>query len=231
MSLIAQLSPLGFFAAGLAASGHCAMMCGPLIAMSAKRSTEKNDGEPPQLWLATLGPVVELQLGRVTSYTLLGSAAGLAGARFSEYVNPDSLANIRLGLLGLMMGLLALWLLRKPTSHQRCHASLESPQNRRSAWMRLPFTRGALLALLPCPLLFTVLIYCGLSASPLSGALNMLSFGIAGALLPSIAATWLLHWQFKYLAYSKAVAVVSLLGLGIGMTFFMSYLAPDIYCL
>ena len=207
------------------------MMCGPLIAMSAGRASENDRDQSPRAWLHTLGPVVELQLGRVLSYTLMGAAAGLAGARFSAYVSPEVLTHIRLGLLALMMCLLALWLFGKPSPHQRCHASLQATQSKGSSLTHSPFARGTLLALIPCPLLFTVLIYCGLSASPLNGALNMLSFGIAGALLPSIAATWLLQWQYKHLAYSKAVAVFSLLGLGIGMTFFMSYLGPDIYCL
>lgn len=227
MSLITQLSPMGFFAAGLAASGHCALMCGPLIALSANNrpsaSTALRQVAMPNVQLQAIG---QLQLGRVVSYSAMGMVVGMLGSQFSQAISPALAVNLRIGLLGVMAGLLALWWFRKPNPHAHCQSSLKS-----SGMTRSPFVRGALLAFIPCPLLITVLIYCGLTASPLTAGLSMLSFGVAAALLPSLAAAGLQHWQSKYLPYSRGIAVFSLLGLGISVAFFMPYFAPALACL
>jgi sulfite exporter TauE/SafE len=198
-------------------------MCGPLIAASANTNRAGGPDKPNQVQLLS---IIQLQLGRVASYTLLGIAAGYFAAQFSQYMNPELAAKLRLVMLLLMVGLLALWWFGKPKHSGLCQRSQHS-----NRLIGAPFIRGTLLALIPCPLLFTVLIYCSLTLSPLIGGLCMLSFGLAAALLPSIAAAGLQHWQYKFMPHSKAIAACSLLVLGIGITFFMPTLAPSLYCL
>lgn len=214
MSVVAQLSPYGFFVAGLAASGHCALMCGPLVALASKQSHSAND---------QLARLVRLQLGKITGYSLLGGFAGFLGRELTTALSADSVTLIRCLALLLMLLLLSRWLTSK-TRHQHCSArALPQP----SASL---FWRGIGLALIPCPLLFTVLIYSSLMASPGLAAISMFSFGLASAVLPTFAALGLHRWQANYLPYSRLLAVGSMLGLALVMSVVLAYWGPNFKC-
>lgn len=218
MNLVTQLSPYGFFIAGLAASGHCALMCGPLIAYSTGGRSAPH---------SPINRLLTLQAGRVTSYTLLGATAGAFGGQLSTLLSAEMLAGTRILLLAAMLILLLRWALAKPRHH---HCPKLAPQTSGQISGYRFFWRGAALALVPCPLLFTVLIYCSLTGSALVGAISMLCFGIASAALTTLAARGLSLWQQRYLTYSRPLAATSLLGLAIVMSVLFVSLGPAFSC-
>ena len=147
--------------AGLAASPHCAAMCG--------------------LWQARLAAHQDsaFHLGRVLAYGVLGALAGSAGAVLLWLSGGLMVAEgLRLAALLVLMTL-ALW----PLRHRRrspCHARTDG---------RRGLLAGLALGLVPCPLLYAAAAYAALSADPRQGALLMVAFAL-GSLPLLQAGTW-----------------------------------------
>ncbi len=89
------------FSSGLIGGfGHCAGMCGPLVGALSLGIT-RSDG---RRWL----PQVFFNLGRVTTYSVLGGIMGLIGS-FSQVIDPlvgfQHLLMVALGLLMVLLGI------------------------------------------------------------------------------------------------------------------------------
>lgn len=180
------------FAAGLASSAHCALMCAPLHARA----------QGPAAW--------SRQAGRLTAYALLGALAGGAGQWLLRAQDGVLLGNaLRIAALLWMVVLL----LRRTRSAARapCCAAGATPREGvlRSA------VQGLLWGLLPCALLYAAAGYALLSGSAAQGALLMLAFGLG-----TVPALGLGGWAWRAglsrggIASTRSVRVASLAWIG-----------------
>lgn len=182
---------LGFFGS----FGHCASMCGPIVAafaLSADASNAPNAPTQPSSanpWAFHL----LLNLGRLLSYLLTGAGIGALG---SVLMAGGQLAGIGSGLrqvVTLLTGLLLIWLglsqilpnrlPKLPFLHPlagRLHQSLSRNMVNLSFSRRwwTPFLLGAVWGLIPCGFLYAAQIKAAETSSLTRGALTMLAFGL-----------------------------------------------------
>lgn len=183
--LIATLGFLGSF-------GHCVGMCGPLaIALSLSESSAQHPW-PQQLRFHLL-----LNLGRITSYALVGAGIGGLGSVLvasGQLAGIDSLLRrgmaIATGLLLVWLGLTQIrpgWLPSLPLLHPLTQGKARDRLN--AAMLRLslsphwwtPALLGMAWGLIPCGFLYTAQVRAAETGDWGQGAATMLAFG-AGTL-------------------------------------------------
>jgi sulfite exporter TauE/SafE len=197
MPLVAELTAPALFVAGASTSLHCALMCGAINAAQVR-----SHGPVPlrQALLLVHG-------GRVLGYALLGALAGALagalGARLALWL-PDALAGRALqGLAALTLvaaGAQQLkgdrlliakrdGLLIAGNPVRRCAAHSARSLSLFGLRSLSPFVcafgprarllaQGLLWALMPCGILYTVVLLAALSASPLAGFGLLAAFGL-----------------------------------------------------
>jgi len=204
--------------AGLAGSGHCLGMCGGIVAALAVSGPAVSAGQRFRLNLA-------YHLGRITTYTLLGLLAGaVSQAALFSSLRPHLywlflLANIMVIIIGLAtafglrrISLAALdgtgW---SGMSRVLGRASL-------AATGRAFLLAGLVMGLLPCGLVYGVLISAATGGSWLQGGGMMLAFGLGT--LPALLAYGQVATALGAMATSLflrvmggAVALLGLVGL------------------
>ena len=214
--------PASLFLAGLAGSlVHCTGMCGPFVlgqVMSdAERSAGGGYGEWRRLAGASLAPY---HLGRLTTYTALGGAAGAATALFASTGLFAWLSGGLLVVAAVLMLLQALGLaanigspLAKPLA--RLAGPLSSAQ---TPWAR--YALGVVLGFLPCGLLYGALAAAAGTGSARDGALAMAAFTL-GTVPALIAVGWggalfrrrlheLARWIAAPLLFANALLLLAL---------------------
>lgn len=219
--MIQELSTLAALALGLSASGHCLAMCGGIGAA---------------FGLHRQSPLLALlaSLGRVLTYALLGALVGLLGAGMHLGLDQSAsglwllrgLAAASLVVLGLHLAEWSRWLDRA--------AVLGQP-----LWRRLaPFTRkllpidtplkalsaGAIWGLLPCGLVYGMLVLAAGMSGPAEAALFLGAFGLGT--VPAVAgAGWLLAVLPTRTPWRRALGATLCL---IGVLWFVSpwFVAP-----
>lgn len=209
---------------GLLGSLHCVAMCGPL--MLALPSAPGGAGRH------VAGRLL-YQLGRVTTYGLLGVAAGLAGKSIFV-IGVQRWVSIALGV-AILAGFFLSKRMAVATPVVRLVARLRQAmgaQLQRRGIISLALL-GALNGLLPCGLVYAALATAVTQGSVLSGVMFMALFG-AGT-LPMMLALSLSGRMFPpawRLALSRAIpagvcllaALLILRGLALGIP----YLSPDL---
>ena len=188
------------FSAGLAGSGHCLGMCGGIVSALA---LSRRDTDAVQRFLYNL----LYHTGRLCTYTLLGLLVGLAAqaglvAAVKPYVRWLFLgANLFVTAIGVFtalgvrsLGVSALdgagWgvlktLVARLTTHSSVAAAVPA---------------GLLMGLLPCGLVYGILLSAATSGSALKGGSMMLAFGCGT--LPAL------------MAYGQFASTLSALGRG-----------------
>ena len=163
---------------GLLGSAHCLGMCAGISGLFAMHSTAA--GLKAQLPLA-----ITYNLGRLLSYTILGYAVAAVGSRFVDVI-PKLAGPVRLiaGAVIILIGLQIAFDLRPLAFLERMGGAVwerVSPVSRRL----LPVTNvpralglGLLWGLLPCGLVYSVLLVAASSGEAVNGALVMLAFGV-----------------------------------------------------
>jgi hypothetical protein len=197
------LTAPALFLAGAAASVHCAVMCGALSVHHARSAPELSAREA-LLW--THG-------GRVAGYAAMGSIAGAAGQAVLRHLPAVELGRGVQMMAALALVAVGIWLLlRRPRSSPAC---CRIPGAQATAhWpvrMRL-LARGLLWALLPCGLLYAVLLLSAMSASAVSGAMLTAAFALGGS--PLLA---LIGWSGRHrpaAELANRAAGLWLIGLG-----------------
>lgn len=223
-----QLALYGsLFLTGLAGSLHCLAMCGPLL--FAFFGTESGGAEPGGAWAAARRRAVHSLAyhgGRIWTYALLGFLAGWAGSRLrlgAAILGWQRPLAVVASLLILLAGLAALGAIPGVrlglTLPAGCLGTLSRwPWLAALVRLRRPsgrFLLGAVMGLLPCGLVYAVLLLAMTLPGPLDGALGMLAFGtgtlpaltalvVAGGALPA----WLR-------ARSPRLAAALLVGVGL----------------
>jgi sulfite exporter TauE/SafE len=169
------------FLAGLLGSAHCLGMCGGISGLFALHASVR--GLSRQLPMALV-----YNAGRLASYALLGFAVAAVGSRFAA-LTPAVGKPVRLiaGAVIILIGLQIAFNFRALGFLERMGGA---------AWSRispfagrlLPVTSlpralglGLLWGLIPCGLVYSVLLVAATSARALDGALVMLAFGLGTA--------------------------------------------------
>ena len=174
------------FLAGLAGSVHCLAMCGPLLIAFSKAL---GGGEGNTL-LGRGG--LWYHAGRIWTYGLLGFAAGWAGSRFrltSALLGWQQPFAVGMSVLVVMIGLAAFgWIPGVRLGTSLPNACVETAGRR--PWLAALLAQrhwssrlllGAIMGLLPCGLVYAMLLLVATMPTPAHAALGMLSFG-AGTL-------------------------------------------------
>jgi uncharacterized protein len=188
------------FMLGLASGLHCLQMCGPIVLSYSLPLARA------QAWRAH----VLYNSGRITTYTLLGAAAGLLGNGISVAGRLAGLASGARMLSGAAMILAGVLMIGAGPSNSLVAIHANSTRARLSrAIARLllsphKFRLGLALGLLPCGLIYAALLKAVDTASPASGALTMLAFGLGTAVAlgavgagVSFAAAHLGRWSYR----------------------------------
>lgn len=192
---------LGF----LGSFGHCVGMCGPLaVALSLSEAQPEQKTVGRSLLFHSL-----LNLGRITSYALVGAGIGALGSVLvagGQFAGIDSA--LRQGIT-FLTGVLLIWMglaqvapallpklpLLHPLQgklHQRLNALLMSASA--TSHRLTPFLLGLTWGLIPCGFLYAAQIKAAAAGSLWGGATTMLAFGVGT--LPSmvgigLSATWM----------------------------------------
>ena len=208
---------LALLGAGLVTGlSHCAGMCGPLVsAFALRRQAAKQD-------LST--PLIIYQLGRLTTYALLGAAAGGLGAVLATALRPwQGAFSIAVGALIILTGLGLIGVL--PLQHG--FASL-APARLASRGVKgllaashaaAPFALGLANGLLPCGAVYAMTLLAAVQGDPLRGAGVMLIFGFGTlpAMLGFGYAAGLLSLRLRARLFRVAAVVVVAVGMQLAL--------------
>jgi len=172
-----------FFAAfmvGILGAGHCIAMCGGISGAIAHANTQSS----PQT--ASLAPLF-YNLGRITSYTLIGAIVGytaqiglIFGAGYDLLVILRFVSGITLILIGLYIAQLNSAILQLEKMGRLVWRYIQ-PLARQFLPLKTPyhaFPLGFLWGWLPCGLVYSALTLALSSGSALESALTMFSFGL-----------------------------------------------------
>ena len=162
----------------LGSIGHCIGMCGGFIVTYSAAKIAPNSSKLSQSTYHLL-----YNIGRISTYTLFGALFGYFGSLWSITPMTRAIMFLIAGILMIMMGL-------SFAGKLRFLNSIEYPITKHQ-WFKNIFTAqlkantplsfyilGALNGLVPCGLVYTMLVTASTSQSALLGALIMLLFGI-----------------------------------------------------
>jgi sulfite exporter TauE/SafE len=170
-AVASHLDLLGFLTLGLLGGfGHCVGMCSPFVLMVSRRYA----GEARPSWLAQTW----YNAGRITTYMLLGTAAGAMGLAVGAAGEMVGLRQAAWILAGVMLVVWSLAVLTDVGSRLLSTTWLSRIVSRLSARMPShPFTLGLALGLLPCGLVYTAVVGAIAQGSLVDGALALAAFG------------------------------------------------------
>jgi len=212
-----NLTIAGAFLVGLVGSGvHCLGMCGGIASALAMGTRDA------RRWLA---PLLN-SAGRVSTYIVGGAVVGALGWSLVEGLGLHGLGRVLTwftGALFVLMGVSLVFTVPGLQLLERAGARVWArmrPLAQRSFRLRGPlgaYAAGLVWGWLPCGLVYTMLAAAAASASPLSGALLMGSFGVGTSL--AMAATGYAAGagpaRLSRRAGLRRVAGVLLIGLGV----------------
>jgi sulfite exporter TauE/SafE len=174
------------FTAGLAGSGHCLGMCGGILAALAVAGPEASVGQRFRLNLA-------YHVGRITTYTMLGLLAGFVSqaAIFSALRPHLYWLFIAANLMVILIGLATAFRVRRlslATLDGTGWGFMSRALGRasRQSTVTAFLAAGLVMGLLPCGLVYGVLIAAATGGSWLQGGGMMLAFGLGT--LPALLA-------------------------------------------
>jgi len=218
--------------AGLAGSLHCVGMCGPILL----GFSGVVDGAAPRrfgfLWY---------HLGRLWTYGLLGLLAGIAGHALrhgSLEFGLQRIAAVSIGIAVIVVGVLLLGLIPRlslalqgggcATRRLRGWSWFESLLQSRGAIARLLL--GSVMGLLPCGLVYAMLVVVAALPTPLESALGMFAFGLGT--LPALSAVLLFRGLLPtwLRAHGTRIVAVTLIITGCLMTARGLMVSPSTAC-
>jgi sulfite exporter TauE/SafE len=168
---------LSLFLLGLASGVHCVGMCGGFVA--AFQGIPIRQAEPARGRRLAL-----FNAGRISTYALLGAAAGLAGGEitlaFGAHTALYVFANLMLIGVGLYLAGAAQWF----AGIERIGAPLwrhVQPVLAKRLNGRGAYVAGLLWGLLPCGLVYAALATAALAGSAAGGAAAMAAYGLGTA--------------------------------------------------
>lgn len=170
------------FLLGLAASGHCLVMCGGITAALGMAASKNAQGR------TRLSLLLTYQAGRIVSYSLAGLLlAGMFGGLVSLLDIESVRRTLRaLSALALLLGaLVAFGFLRDPGTGigRRLWPRLAPIGRRLLPVSTIPrgFAFGMVWGWMPCGFVYSVLLIATLQLDAVRGALTMAAFGLGTA--------------------------------------------------
>ena len=185
-----------FLFIGLLGGAHCIGMCGPLVTIYASKMTpaRSDGGHAHGRRQAHLTPYEVRQhalfnIGRATSYTLIGVVLGALG--WLLFVSVDEIAvaadTVR-GVVGVLIGMLIIGIGGYYVLG-RISVGIQLPGTTHvTRWLTTWVERlangpgivglGAVHGLLPCPILYPAYLYAFASGSPVAGGIALAALGI-----------------------------------------------------
>jgi len=160
------------FVVGMLTSIHCVGMCGGImLTQSLSKNSIINE---KQSRLKALMPAILYNVGRVTSYTIIGGIVGVLGSVLSLSLNVKAGLQIFAGVFMVIMGL------------NMAGFSLFRKFNIKLPWSsckiknkpKAPFLVGILNGLMPCGPLQTMQLYALGTGSAAAGAISMFLFSL-----------------------------------------------------
>ncbi len=161
---------LGLFLLGLASSFHCMTMCGPIsMALPLNRQSNKT----------LIGGILSNNIGRITTYTLLGLILGTIGFSLGIF-RFFQVGSILFGLTLIVLAWRRQWINKLEF---RNHALNQWTSRKMGALLKQQgtfklFLIGLLNGLLPCGMIFLALASSLLASNPWETALGMSFFGL-----------------------------------------------------
>lgn len=198
---------LSLFIMGIASGVHCVGMCGGFVAAFQGIPVRT---ERPRRWPRLLA----FNAGRITTYALLGAAAGLAGHQMTLAVGAQTalyvFANLMLIAVGLYLAGVAQWF----SAIEKIGAPLWrrlQPFAAKATRGRNAYAAGLLWGLLPCGLVYAALAAAAFAGSAAGGATAMAAYGLGT--LPWLLGTGLAFiWLQKKAVRALAGGVVLAFG-------------------
>jgi len=202
------------FLIGLLGSMHCIGMCGGFVALYTLRKPRDMPSWPYHLLY---------NAGRITTYSLLGGALGLIGsfvAAAGPYRAVSSAVLVVTGVMMMLMGLNIAGVVGKRVAFENTgitdapffRSALHRVLSLSSIWGTFLF--GMLLGLLPCGLVYPVLVHASSSGGFLKGATTTLVFGLGT--VPAMISFGLvvarIRPHMKVALYRVAAVIIVLLG-------------------
>ena len=186
-----ELNALAAFMLGLMGSPHCLGMCGAISALSSVSSQPRRGSST---WLLPLG----FQLGRISSYALIGAiGGGVAAVMAGEFMIVGKSLRVLASVLLIVVAVsLAGWWKGSTiieAGGAKLWRRLQPLVKRLLPADRLPkaLALGGLWGFLPCGLIYSSLAWASTSASAAQSAWLMFCFGLGT--LPSMLAVSAAH--------------------------------------
>lgn len=185
---------IGFLTLGFSVGfGHCLGMCHPFVLYISGRFVGDKRGYKP-LFL----PHIKYNLGRVTTYTMLGAVAGFAGNVLETVGNLAGIqkgAAIFAGVFLIVYGLFAFAGYNFMNKLESKFGRLNIAEKIKKLQPKTPYITGLVLGFLPCGPLYGMIIAASSTADALRGAFSMLLYGtgtMAALLLASVFGNFLM---------------------------------------
>jgi len=178
---------LAFVTGVISSFGHCLGMCGGIVAIySARQTVPVTTGGTRPTVVARAGSLLPVHIGRITTYTFLGAVIGLAGSLLEQAGGVVGWQGIFSVFVGIVMIVIALSLMRVLPPIEVALASITggaSPMKRMRGLfgqrtLAATLGLGILWGLLPCGLVFAMLVVAASTQTLWGGALTMLTFGL-----------------------------------------------------
>ena len=178
---------LAFVTGVISSFGHCLGMCGGIVAIySARQAALIPPGEPPPSILTRIHRLLPLHLGRIITYSILGALIGLAGALLNGLGGLVGWQGVFSIVIGIAMIAVALSLMGVLPPVEAALVPAMGGASRMKRMRGLfgqqsfagTFALGSLWGLLPCGLVFAMLVVATGTHSWWGGALTMFTFGL-----------------------------------------------------
>lgn len=209
-----------FLVGFLGGFGHCIGMCGGIVLTYTLKIEENDPPIRPSYW-QTIKPQLLYNLGRITTYTLLGQIFGLIGSTLGLILairDIQGLLQLFAGSVMILMGIeLAGWIPALSSdsfpgvaAFKKLTLTLFNRVNRKNI-----FILGLILGLLPCGLVYAAGAKAAASQSMIGGMLTMLLFGLGTfpAMFITGLTAHLISNQLRRYFYRIAALMVILLGI------------------
>ncbi|MCL6271008.1 sulfite exporter TauE/SafE family protein [Sansalvadorimonas sp. 2012CJ34-2] len=198
-----ELSLTAAFLLGLLGAGHCVGMCGGIMAALSLHRPDENRWS-----LHNLSIIFGYNLGRITSYAIIGLLMGLLGWFIGGFSRETSIAlRIFAGIMLIAMGLyIGGWWMGLTRLEKMGHGIWSKIQPKASSMLPIHNPGKAIMAgliwgWLPCGLVYSTLVWAAASSDALQSATLMFAFGVGT--VPIMFATGLLAQQMQALFQSK----------------------------